>query len=224
MTDIDTELLQKQIEEMDRQIHLFKMGYDKYYMSLVQRRCHLLCQLGKAPVIIQNEYDRVQELQKEMSRKNNIDTYSYFVCVNPSPTVELQDFLSVCAKSVNKIWIETYCYVIEQRGKSLDEVGKGFHYHALITAKDGKKYSHIVREIANTFKKTTDVSNYHFFSIKPVSKEEHIRKLRYVVGYKQDDEKIEKQRIDVIFREQNNLRKCYNSVDYDYMGQYEEVK
>lgn len=209
--------------EMEYFISLNKKAREKFYINLYQQKLLLLCQDGKGNPLVQGLYNEVQELRKSVKSKDTSQTYSYWVCCNPSPDVNIRDFLSTCGKSVNKVWIQHYCYVIEQRGTSDDDIGKGFHYHALLIPQEGKKHSHIVRELSNTFKHTTDTSNYHFFQVKAITKEEHIRKLGYIVGYKNDEEKIKKQRLDTLFRVQQGIPKCYNSEDFDFHGQYENI-
>lgn len=225
MTEEEIERLQYEIDRQSYLVEVGKKAQEKFYISLLQRKFTLMCQQGIAPPLIQQEYNKVKELETAVAKSNNTEVYGYFICCNPDEMkITLSEFERCCSKSVTKVWIETYLWVIEQRGKTFDDVGKGFHTHILITAKAGKKYCQIVREFASSFKKATDTSQYQWFSVKPLTEEEYVRKIRYCAGYKADDDKIIKQRFDVVFRERNNIKKCYTSDEFDFRGQYVEIE
>lgn len=131
----------------------------------------------------------------------------YFLTINPNPDITLQDFLKTINKALNKVWITSYIYVIEQRGETLDDVGKGFHLHAIF--KKNIKHCKVVSGLSNSFKKMCDTSNYHFFNIKNIDENEKDRKMEYILGKKADEEKHKKQQMDIIFRQNNNLKSYY---------------
>lgn len=225
MTDAEIELLELQLKRQELFIQYGKEADKKICVSLKQKLRMLQLEAGTAPAEMQELYDKVKELEKERRKKEGTEVYGYFITCNPdlSKDINYKDLMTCCHQVVKKKWINSYLWSIEQRGDCEAEIGKGIHIHMLIIGTEGKKYSEVVREIARNFKNMTDTSNYQWFSVKPVNEAEYIRKIRYIAGYKQDDNKIVKQRYDVIFRQQNNINKCYTSEDFDFRGQYEEV-
>lgn len=164
--------------------------------------------------------EKEDEIQKQISElrlslgekgEKNTSLPYIFVTINPEPNCALKDFLTVHNKAISKTWMTHYIYVIEQRGINEDEIGKGFHIHMIIQ-RNGKKPSHIIRELSNTYKKVCDTSNYHFFNTKQINQEEFSRKLEYILGTKHSDDnnnKDIKQKYDKIFRQKNNLKISY---------------
>lgn len=137
--------------------------------------------------------------------------YSHlFITVNPPPTLSLNDFLNQIDKTMTKNWIDSYVYVIEQRGENENDIGKGVHTHILLKLTKHKKQSEITREIKNTWKKVLDVDNYHILNIKYIDDLEQKRKQNYILGTKTESVKHLKQAYDIIFRKNNKLQKYYN--------------
>nr|QNG40987.1 hypothetical protein [Pygoscelis antarcticus]QNG40989.1 hypothetical protein [Pygoscelis antarcticus]QNG40991.1 hypothetical protein [Pygoscelis antarcticus]QNG40994.1 hypothetical protein [Pygoscelis antarcticus]QNG40996.1 hypothetical protein [Pygoscelis antarcticus] len=137
--------------------------------------------------------------------------YSHlFITVNPPPTLSLNDFLNQISKTMTKNWIDSYLYVIEQRGENETDIGKGVHTHILLKLTKHKKQSEITREIKNTWKKVLDVDNYHILNIKYIDDLEQKRKQNYILGTKTESVKHLKQAYDIIYRKNNKLQKYYN--------------
>lgn len=135
-----------------------------------------------------------------------------WITVNPSPDVTFEEFRKYTEKCFMKKWITSYIYVYEQRGQSLEELGKGFHLHALIKKPEDKSRAHCIREIASSFRKCTDISNYHFYNTKWLDTEEYLRKIKYIVGDKvstEDNNKALKQEMDVQWRLVRRLEQYY---------------
>lgn len=132
-----------------------------------------------------------------------------FITINPPPTLKLEIFINTINKTLSKNWIDGYIYVIEQRGENLEELGKGFHTHILIKLTQHKKQSEINREIKNTWKKILDIDNYHILNIKFIDDDEQKRKQGYILGEKAEEIKHLKQKMDIIYRQNNNLKKYY---------------
>jgi hypothetical protein len=131
----------------------------------------------------------------------------YFLTINPRPDITLQEFMKTIQKAVLKRWITYYIFVIEQRGENEEELGKGFHTHIIFNK--GIKHCKVVLEMANTFKKMCDTSNYHLFNLKNIGDEEKKRKIEYITGCKKDEQKHLKQQMDIIFRKRENLKSYY---------------
>ena len=154
----------------------------------------------------QHELRRVELLRKHKPL-NDLQKNYYFLTVNPPPLIELNIFIKAINKSLRKKWITKGCYVIEQRGETPQEAGRGFHTHILFNK--GNKHSIVMREMKNSFKSIVDVENNHFFNIKNIDIEEYKRKEEYILYEKADPEKHKKQQIDILFREKNNLKSHY---------------
>ena len=114
---------------------------------------------------------------------------------------DIKDNLKNIQKAMTKKWIEKYEYVIEQRGETEEEAGKGIHVHYLITGK--KPYSQIQRELANTLQ--VDKAYIH---VKPANNIDGLRS--YMAGQK-TDEKLKKVEIDKFFRTKHNIESYYTS-------------
>lgn len=156
----------------------------------------------------QLEIKKIEKLKELHKSKIELSQNFYFLTINPDTSkVSLQTFLKTIEKAISKKWITYYIYVIEQRGETLEEAGKGYHTHIIFNK--GKKHSEVIREMSNSFKKMCDVSNYHLFNLKRIGDEEKNRKIEYITGQKADEEKHLKQSIDKIFREKEKLKSYY---------------
>ena len=98
-------------------------------------------------------------LTTKVKKLQQIKNYTHiFLTINPPPTLSLNDFQKLIKNTLttskgSKLWIEGYLYVLEQRGETEEEQGKGFHTHILIKLIGHKKKSHIDRELKNNWKK-----------------------------------------------------------------------
>jgi len=114
------------------------------------------------------------------------------------------------AKMMTKPWIQSYLYVFEQRGESLDEIGKGYNFHAIIKKPSDKSFNHMIREFACSGNRFCDTSNFHYFNNEFMSDEEKDRKIVYLTGRKADPSKHLKQDMHIIWRPTVNLLSHYN--------------
>ena len=171
------------------------------------------CEYRKVIANIQqwHEDNRIDKLKKLKKSGVELEKDYYFLTVNPKPTVNLEEFHKLIQKAISKKWISYYLYVIEQRGETLDEIGKGIHTHIIFNK--GIKHCKVIKEMSNTFKSVCDTSNYHLFNISNIGDEEKKRKIEYITGTKADEEKHLKQSMDVIYRQQNGLKSYYISAN-----------
>lgn len=159
--------------------------------------------------IIYNQYvEKFKFLKKQEEIKEN--SKYIFITINPNAYITLQDFINKINKLMSKKWISNYLYVYEQRGETPVELGKGFHFHCILEKPKTKCYNHIIRELANSANAVCDTSNFHFFNIKSISEEECHRKIIYITGAKADIEKHKKQDMDILWRQQQNIKSFYN--------------
>lgn len=166
-------------------------------------------------------------LTTKVSKRDIKNKYTHiFLTINPPPNLSLMDFHLNIQKTLMrgdnlKQWIKGFLYVLEQRGETINEIGKGFHTHILIELGEHKKRSHIDRELKYLWKKILDTDNYHIFNIKYIDYEEQLRKQKYILGQKQESSKHTKQEYDIIWRENNSIEKYYF---LDYIVEQQECQ
>ncbi len=147
-------------------------------------------------------YDLRRIRKNRDKRKGN--TAHVFITISFPDT---KGILGKHGKIGKKKWVSQneYHYSIEQRGDTVETMGKGMHIHILI--KDlRKRRSHIIRELASTFN-----IKKNFIDVRQSNKAGlyEIRK-NYIMGVKTQD-KMKKVAIDRIFRQKNNLRQYYTN-------------
>jgi len=157
-----------------------------------------------------HEERRIAQM-REITKRNNEELIKewYFLTINPAPDKRLPDFIKAINKALSKRWITYYIYVIEQRGESEAELGKGFHTHIIFNK--GIKNCKVIKEMANSFRHMCDTSNFHLFNLKNIGDEEKRRKIEYITGMKADEEKHLKQQMDIIFRQREKLKSYYTT-------------
>ena len=153
-------------------------------------------------------YEKYKYLQKQEEIKEN--SKYVFITINPNAFITLLDFINKIDKMMSKKWITNYLYVYEQRGESLTDLGKGFHFHCILEKPKTKAYAHMIRELSNSANSVCDTSNFHFFNIKSISEEECQRKIIYLIGAKADEAKHLKQSMDIVWRKKENILSHYN--------------
>lgn len=153
---------------------------------------------------------KYERLKDKMGKIPQNDKKYYFLTINPPPNIDLRVFLKAIQKALSKKWITYYEYVIEQRGETLEELGKGFHTHIIFN--NGIKHCKVVSEMTNSFKKILDFGSPYignWFKLKNIDEDEMKRKTSYILDRKSEPEKWLKQDMDIIFREKFGLQKSY---------------
>ena len=220
-------------EDMIRQIQegCYIKAIKEMYVKLYKEREYYKLSVGESihhP--LQKVYNEVIELRKSKS-VSNIKTDYLFVTINPDEKIsEFSKFVSALKAIERKSWVNDICYVIEQRGKNSDEIGKGYHAHLLIH-RNGKSFSKFCKEILNTcysfklynkieledFYKDHDIP-YRFgpFVVEYTEPEKIGNRFSYMLNNKKItdkngdyNEKDIKQKYDIPFREQNGIKKYY---------------
>ena len=74
------------------------------------------------------------------------------ITVRPKSETTFPKFYKLVNKAFSKKWITRYIYVYEQKGKEKENIGDGFHIHALVDIPKDKPFSDVYREFRNTFK------------------------------------------------------------------------
>jgi len=142
-----------------------------------------------------------------------------FITISPPSTVSLNESHSVFKKFIKKTNFKEYLYVIEQRGESDDDVGRGIHYHALVrTSYD--RFSALRRDTHNTFKNIINLDDekirkhineiINFKNCRDMTDVKN--RIEYMTGIKKPVSKQIRQKYDTIFRNNNNLQSYYGNL------------
>lgn len=204
------------MKEKDRINKLDRKAFDDIYITL--KKHQIRSQLSKGEhsnSTLQKLYDEVQIIRDEEMHIMDDAKDIIWLCVNPNETVcSFLKFKELTEKCFRKTWIKDYIYVFEQRGTTMDDYGRGYHLHAIMIKPQGKSPRHIIKELSNTFKHATDVSNPQWFNVQFLPKNELPVKLNYILGHKceKKNDKAIKQYYDRIWRQKINL------LDFYHMG------
>lgn len=149
--------------------------------------------------------------EKQAFKKNNSHI---FITINPSPSVELADFMKVCHKVAKKTCFSDILYVFEQRGTTANcDIGKGFHCHLLCTRNLNYKPAKCITNMKQSLKKFVgNVNNQAQLNFQVCGKEYARDKKDYILGKnKKGDGKDEKQLGDDVWRAKNLISAFYGS-------------
>lgn len=129
----------------------------------------------------------------------------YFCTINPKPSVEFLDFKKSVEDYMRK---RKFVYVFEQRGKTIEELGKGFHLHFIHPKKSYDK-NHLHKELIRIFGHF--VGNDKSIDLKPCPQSWYEDKILYMRGEKWDEKKIDSVKLNIEFRKKYNLDILYNA-------------
>lgn len=165
--------------------------------------------------------EELQELQEQIKNKNgnggNIAPV-YFVTVNPKEGTTLEQLEKCLRKYTSRHGLMTgYAYVIEQRGSTEADMGKGIHAHMLIKQRGHIFLNEFSKNSYNTFKNI--VGSRASIFITPVRSEPLFNdKMEYMYGKKDTSEKMAKCAIDIIFRNKLGIQAMYKSEDFGWQS------
>jgi hypothetical protein len=164
--------------------------------------------------IIRREYksgnylSHLKQIEDNQFKKEEKDPY-WWITINPHPKFNLKDIKYKIQAFVKRKIVANYIYVYEQRGTCKRSCGSGIHLHVLIK-KDKKTMPTVFkRDIKNSFKAITDVNNKSVFNVHACPKKYLKDKYEYMTSVKTGDKKDIKQKYDIVFRKNNNLKKIY---------------
>lgn len=101
-----------------------------------------------------------------------------------------------------------YHYVYEQRGKTLDDMGRGYHVHMLCDKPKNTTPSQMTRELFNNFKHFC--GNLKAIQVQTIPQTWYSDKIEYLKGNKWDDDKDESVFINKPWRESRGLKHLYS--------------
>lgn len=154
-------------------------------------------------------------LRVKVTQRPEVKDY-LFVTICPPKSLELHQFLKTIDKMCSKPWIGSYLYVIEQRQtpETVEAVEwQGVHTHILIRLNRHIKPSIYTRELKNTWRTKIDVDNWHLFNIKNIDDKEQQKIQGYLLNWKNEEDKHDKQYGDDVYRKLHNLKRFYS---YNY--------
>lgn len=164
------------------------------------------------------EFEDICETQKKTKaiweKVNNKET-AYWIGISPDNSkISLSTFSTICKKFVERVPVEKFVLAYEQRGKSVQEMGNGFHAHIMIWVKKGSKSwrskAEILRDCQSTFNKccVPECINVQITN----NPKEIIQ--NYLVDYASKDEhKIATKEIDLMWRNQYGIKNIYENED-----------
>lgn len=155
--------------------------------------------------------DQTRENLLKYKAEKRLDRYIFLTINPPDNKLTPHELLKICKKAMSRKFIEKYHFVIEQRGMTIDENGKGMHAHLLFARNINYKPAVIKRDLKNTFKKCYNKINDSNFNFKKCGQEFYKARLSYIKGNKTGDNKTEKMSIDDHFRNKFNLKKIYEN-------------
>jgi len=147
---------------------------------------------------------------RENTAKEHNNLYC-FITINPRDNVKLEDFRAKVEKLATRNMFKEYIYVFEQRGAESKEAGKGFHSHILLTRNCNYKPCKIKQNAQNTFKSICDSQNPNILNIQFIGESFAKDKQDYITDCKTGEGKDVKQEIDIVWREQNNIKQFYGN-------------
>lgn len=139
--------------------------------------------------------------------KKTADRY-FFVTIRPDQTkVTFETFKNdVLEYLQRKMFIKYYC-TFEQKGKSHDTLGEGFHTHIIAMTKQRSK-GEMLRDTHSSFKKYCEKN---FIQVDICYNPEELKQ-NYLIDYASDDgHKIVTKSWDTIWRYKNNIESFYGN-------------
>lgn len=172
-------------------------------------------ELGEGMKKIKYENKRMLKKILEIGASER-NTLYLWITINPKKDVKLDKFLNQLNKYATRKMFLEYMYVVEQRGDTESDAGKGFHAHMLLKRDVGYKPSKVIKNSKNTWKNMTDVENPSIFNFNWCPEEFIKDKKEYMSsGGKTGENKDTKQTIDILWRKKNNIKSFYKSEGHE---------
>jgi len=202
----------REVDEYLFDLKLRESSRNEYYKILTKQKLKLELELDiSKDKNLTKLYKEIKKLKDEKSKESDTKYLGFFT-FNFSPEITLEQVFICMNKIISKKWFIEYSYTIEQRGESLDELGKGLHVHLLFN-RNQKRPSECVRECYNTFSKYTGITftifNQKCCKFYPL--EYYQDKIQYMSGEKWEQDKMKKVEMDKEFRRINDIKVLYTN-------------
>lgn len=178
--------------------------------------------IGPHSQMIKDHLEELKIRRKHQLAEKRLDKYIFLTIsqdkydfTNNYNTDNRDKLLQIIDKQCNRKFINTYHYVIEQRGTVKENnIGKGCHIHLLFERKLEYKPAIIKRDLKSGFKKLflrpSSLNNNSIFNFKKCGEEYYLKRLEYIKGNKEED-KQQKCEADKIFREKLKIKEYYSN-------------
>lgn len=193
------------LEPYTKAVELFKQQKFRQIVSMEYQ----LEQLGDYMKDVKLLEEDLKHKMKLKTARDNNNQYA-FITVNPKPEIELETFLKKLDIYVNRQICQKFIYVVEQRGETLEECGRGLHAHILVERNLNYKPCKFIQNTKNTFKNL--VGNDKHIHIQICGEDYKNDKIIYITGKNKDVTKSLKQDYDIIFRKNNNIPEYYGEL------------
>lgn len=176
--------------------------------SLMKKKKKLSLKLGMGTKLALNQklYNEVNMLQEK--------TQDFFlITINPKEEFWTGDkfnyFFNLCCKFTTYKWSKEFYLFFEQRGEIEEKMGYGTHAHIVLT-KHKTERKRLIDNMTSCFGavcgepfvNTINVKNKKFEWLSETLNE-------YLIDQKKEDDKLDKCKIDAIWREKNNIQQKY---------------
>nr|UOF76971.1 rep protein [Cressdnaviricota sp.]UOF81647.1 rep protein [Cressdnaviricota sp.] len=164
----------------------------------------------------EKEFRHYLEISKRLSDiytdvASNTSIYNwYFITIRPDETkCTFSDFFKLVNSYVEKKMITEYTLSFEQKGTSIDTLGKGFHCH-IVADSTCRSKGELLRRSQAHFK---DVCSSNNIDIRTTKNPDDIIN-NYLIEYKSEDgHKETTKEMDTLWRSNNSLKSIYNTED-----------
>lgn len=187
---------------MEESGHDYQEVYDKTYNSYLKSEMTNFDQYLEVSSMLHKRYlDKI----KPPSDK------AYFITIRPDDSkISFSEFKDKVTKYLQRKCFISYTLSFEQKGTSIDEMGKGFHCHIVAKMKQGSK-AEVLRDTLSTWNDWIQ-NKYIYPNCIEVLITNNPEKLveQYLVEYiSEDDHKAATKSTDSLWREQNNIQNIY---------------
>jgi hypothetical protein len=139
--------------------------------------------------------------------------WTVLITINPNnEKIDINTFRLKIDKTMNWKMFDTVHWVFEQRGEHADELGKGFHMHAVATLTGDYQTKDVNRDLKRSFcgGKHPICGNKKHIDVKTLKYQtDYDNALEYIKGNKKDSRKEDKLLMDTEWREIHGIQKIY---------------
>ncbi|AXQ65528.1 MAG: putative replication initiation protein [Circular genetic element sp.] len=195
------------MEISENEMRVTKLAYDEFLKQKIKTNLNIQYELD-----LISPYCTSLRLQREDLRQrqaSKMGTLWLWLTISPKNDIDFETFRDKISTFAQRKMFDDHIYVFEQRGKTVETAGDGFHAHLLLKRNMKYKQNKIISNSKNTFKKITNVENHDIFNFHWCPEEYLNDKQEYILGTKTGNEKDIKQEIDKIFRQNKNLKEYY---------------
>ncbi len=204
------QLLLDESEFAAQNLEMYHKAYADFIHKKIQGVMNIAFENGDINPLCDNILSARQSQTK--TRAKNMGTLYLWLTISPDEKkTTLEKFVSKLHQVSQRKMIKEFYYVIEQRGKEENEIGKGYHAHMLLERSIDYRQDKFIKNLKNSFKTMTNTEDFHLFNFYFIPDEFYDDKIEYMLGTKTGEEKDLKQKIDVLFRQKYNLSTYYTN-------------